>query len=83
MKSYVILRILFSDSGRARGHLVRWLRRTFLFRVLTHCSNLGKPGGGAARANPHFNPVVPYYAAGRDPSWYLADGPPKESTFPR
>jgi hypothetical protein len=36
-----------------------------------------EPGeAGVARANPHSNPVVPYYAAGRDPSWYLADGPP-------
>ncbi len=38
---------------------------------------LFEPGeAGVARANPHSNPVVPYYAAGRDPSWYLADGPP-------
>ena len=36
---------------------------------------LFEPGeAGVARASPHFNPVVPYYAAGRDPSWYLADG---------
>ncbi len=32
---------------------------------------LFEPGeAGVARASPHFNPVVPYYAAGRDPSWY-------------
>ena len=38
---------------------------------------LFEPGeAGAARANPHSNPVVPYYAAGRDSSWYLAGGPP-------
>ncbi len=43
-------------------------------RVLTHCSNLGKPGLHVL--TPHSNPVVPYYAAGRDPSWYLADEPP-------
>jgi hypothetical protein len=51
-----------------------WLLRNIL---ISGAHTLFEPGeAGVARANPHSNPVVPYYAAGRDPPWYLADGPP-------
>ena len=66
---------------RSVGRVAVSVSRQFKFHkneVLTPGAHtLFEPGeAGAARANPHSNPVVPYYAAGRDSSWYLAGGPP-------